>query len=113
VLWCGTALRELIGRRRNAIPADNNLSLHPVDEWGWGMTLYSVSSLARSVVFEPETIQMMGGAYDELLGDLELVGRSDPFTEIVAKEVIKVARQGVRDAGEIRQRVLTALKAGQ
>jgi hypothetical protein len=56
---------------------------------------------------------MMGGAYDELLGDLELVGRSDPFTEIVAKEVIKVARQGVRDAGEIRQRVLTALKAVQ
>jgi hypothetical protein len=77
------------------------------------MTLYSLESLARGVVFEPETIQVLGGAYDKLLGDLQLVGRSDPFTEIVAKEVLKVARQGVRDAGEIRQRVLTVLKNAQ
>jgi hypothetical protein len=77
------------------------------------MTLYSLDSLARGVVFEPETVQVMGGAYDKLLGDLELAGRNDPLTEIVAKEVLKVARQGVRDAGEIRQRVLTALKNAQ
>jgi hypothetical protein len=77
------------------------------------MTLYSLDSLARGVVFEPETVQVMGGAYDKLLGDLELVGRSDPFTEIVAKEVLKAARQGARDAEEIRQRVLTALRKAQ
>jgi hypothetical protein len=73
---------------------------------GWGMTVYP---FMRNVVFEPETIQVMAGAYEELLGALQLADRNDPFTEVVAKEVIEIARLGVRDAEEIRQRVLNTL----
>ena len=51
----------------------------------------------------------MAGAYEELLGTLQPADRNDPFTEVVAKEVIKAARLGVHDAAEMRQRVLNAL----
>ncbi len=68
------------------------------------MTVYP---LMRNAVFDPETIQVMAGAYEDLLGILQLADRNDPFTEVVAKEVIEVARLGVRDATEIRQRVLS------
>jgi hypothetical protein len=70
------------------------------------MTVYPV---VRSDVFDPEMIQVMAGAYEELLGTLQLGDRNDPFTEVVAKEVIKAARLGVHDAAAMRQRVLDAL----
>jgi hypothetical protein len=77
---------------------------------GWGMTVYP---LERNLVFEPEIIQVMAGAYEELLGALQLADRNDPFTEVVAKEVIDLARLGVRDAAEMRQRVLNTLGKSQ
>jgi hypothetical protein len=43
------------------------------------------------------------------LGDLGLTDRNDPFTEIIAKEVIQVASRGVRNTSEIRAQVLVAL----
>ena len=73
----------------------------------WGM---SASEFARSVAFGPETIRMMVGAYEQLLGDLQLVNSNDPFTTVVAKEVIEAARLGVLDAPTLRERVLNALE---
>ena len=70
------------------------------------MTIYP---FARHVVFDPEIIQVMAGAYEELLDDLHLADRDDPFTAVVAKAVIEVARLGVCDAAEMRQRVLNTL----
>jgi hypothetical protein len=77
---------------------------------GCGMTVYP---LERNLVFEPEIIQVMAGAYEELLGALQLADRNDPFSEVVAKEVIELARLGVRDAAEIRHRVLNTLGKSQ
>jgi hypothetical protein len=73
---------------------------------GQGMTVYP---FVRNDVFDPEMIQVMAGAYEELLGTLQLADRNDPFTEVVAKEVIRAARLGVYDAAEMRQRVLNTL----
>ena len=70
----------------------------------------SVSQFARSVAFGPETIRMMVGTYEQLLGDLQLVNSNDPFTTVVAKEVIEAARLGVLDAPTLRERVLNALE---
>lgn len=61
--------------------------------------------------FEPETIDAMGQAYEHLLDDLGLTDRNDPLTDIVAKEIVKVASRGARDADEIRVKVLAALDA--
>jgi hypothetical protein len=52
---------------------------------------------------------VMAGAYEELLGALQLADRNDPFTEVVAKEVIDLARLGVDDVVEMRLWVLNSL----
>jgi hypothetical protein len=63
--------------------------------------------------FEPETIDAMVQAYELLLHDLGLTDRNDPLTDIIAKEIVKVASRGARDAGEIRVKVLAALDASK
>ena len=71
--------------------------------------LFRRAKSGREAVFEPEIIQVMAGAYEELLGDLELLDRNDPFTEVVAKEVIEAARLGLHDVPAMRQWVLDTL----
>jgi hypothetical protein len=69
----------------------------------------SVYPFMREAVFEPEIIQVMTGAYEELLGELELADRYDPLAEVIAKEVIEAARLGVHDVVEMRLWVLNSL----
>jgi hypothetical protein len=69
----------------------------------------AIYHLLRDSTFEPEAVEAMGRAYEDLLADLQLTNRSDPFTEVVAKEIVKIARRGVRTAAEIRTQVLSAL----
>ena len=76
---------------------------------GYGSGAMDVSPFVRDGVFDPEIIKVMTGVYEELLGDLELADRNDPFTEIVAKEVLRAARLGVHDVAEMHQRVLGTL----
>jgi hypothetical protein len=73
----------------------------------------TISPFARNVVFEPETIRVLVGAYEELLDILNLAGRDDAFKEVVAREVIEAGRLGVRDAAQIRLRVLDTLAASR
>ena len=73
---------------------------------GVGMTVHP---FMREAVFEPEIIQVMAGAYEELLDDLHLAGLDDPFTEVIAREVIEAARLGVHDVAAMRQWVLNML----
>jgi len=65
-----------------------------------------VSPFEREAVFDPEIIQVMAGAYEELLGDLEVADRNDPFAQVIAKEVLRAARLGLRDVAEMHQQVL-------
>ena len=69
----------------------------------------SVSPFVREAVFDPEIIKVMAGAYEELLGDLELTDRDHGLAEVVAKEILQAARQGVHDVAEMRQWVLCTL----
>ena len=69
----------------------------------------AIYRLLKDTTFEPEAVEVMGRAYEDLLGDLGLADRNDPFTEIVAKEIVKIASRGVRSATEIRATVLTTL----
>jgi hypothetical protein len=81
-----------------------------VNVLGNGGGAMGVSPFVREAVFDPEIIQVMAGAYEELLGDLEVADRNDPFAEVIAKEVLRAARLGVRDVAEIHQRVLGTLR---
>jgi hypothetical protein len=73
----------------------------------------SVSLFVREAVFGPEIIKVMTGAFEELLGDLEVADRNDPFAEVIAKEVLRAARLGVRDVAEMHRQVLCALRNEQ
>jgi hypothetical protein len=66
--------------------------------------------LLNETAFEPEAINEMVRAYEDVLTDLELVDRNDPFTVIVAKPVIEVASRGVHCASDIRKQVLCTLE---
>jgi hypothetical protein len=67
----------------------------------------------RDSTFEPEAVEAMGRAYEDLLVDLRLADRNDPFTEIVAKEILKIAGRGERNATAIRAKVFAALGHGR
>lgn len=49
----------------------------------------------------------MGKAYDPLLVDLAISDRDDPLTQI---DILQVASFGVRDAEEVRAKVLSLFK---
>ena len=73
----------------------------------------SVSLFVREAVFDPQIIKVMVGAFEELLDDLEVADRNDPFAEVIAKEVLKAARLGVHDVAEMHRQVLCALRNEQ
>jgi hypothetical protein len=51
----------------------------------------------RTRAFGPEDIEIITAAFEDALRELNLVDRSDPLTEIVAKKMIEIAEQGERD----------------
>ncbi len=71
------------------------------------MAIYRV---LRDLAFEPEAVQAMGQAYEGLLADLKLTDRDDPFTHVIAKRILEVARTGVWDSAAIRKQVLDTLR---
>jgi hypothetical protein len=63
----------------------------------------------KEATFDPEAIKTMTTAFEAVCEALQLVIRSDPVTEIVARKVIEVAGTGERDPERIRDLVLLAL----
>lgn len=57
-------------------------------------------------VSEPELINTVATAVENILRDLKLTGRADLLTTIVVKKVIDVANTGERDPERIRELVL-------
>jgi hypothetical protein len=64
----------------------------------------------REATFDPKAIEAMSAAFEAVCASLQLVNRSDPITEIVARKVIEVAGTGELDPERIRELVLLALK---
>ncbi len=59
--------------------------------------------------FDPETLEVIGAAFDKVCAELGLCDRKDRLTEIVARRIIEVAQIGLRDETAIRLRVLRDL----
>ena len=64
----------------------------------------------KKAVFDPKEIEALSAAFEAVCESLQLLNRSDPITEIVARKVIEVAGTGKRDPDRIRDLVLLALK---
>jgi hypothetical protein len=60
-------------------------------------------------VFSPADIVILSTAFEDALRALNLTNRDDPTTEIVAKKIIEIAKQGERDPVRLRERAVQAL----
>ena len=60
-----------------------------------------------TVEMESAEIKRLNSAYAKALRMLDLVDRSDPVTEIVAKKVLEVGTSGVTDPQEIAEIVVS------
>lgn len=54
----------------------------------------------------PEEIGRLNDAYERTLRAMDLVDRNDPLTEIVAKKVVEIGLNGVRDPTGIANAVV-------
>jgi hypothetical protein len=57
----------------------------------------------------PDEIEILSAAFNEALRSLNLVDRSDPLTDMVAKKIIDIGATGVRDPAEIAKIALREL----
>lgn len=60
-----------------------------------------ISRLFEGQAFEPEHCEAMAAAFEGTLKQLGLKERSDPACELVARKIIQLGQQGVRDSGEL------------
>jgi hypothetical protein len=60
-------------------------------------------------VFSPADIVILSTAFEDTLRALNLTNRDDPTTEIVAKKIIELAKQGERDPVRLQERAVQAL----
>jgi hypothetical protein len=60
------------------------------------MAIYRILS-GGSVVFDPKEVEALTSAYENACAALDLVNRTDPLTEIIAKMIIERAKAGELD----------------
>jgi len=62
--------------------------------------------------FTPEEADILVAAFEETLRELQLVGREDPLTLLVAEHIVQLAKDGERDPNRLRELAIVTL-AGQ
>ena len=62
--------------------------------------------------FDPGVVNVMVTALDNTLRELKLSSRHDPLVERVAQIIIECAEKGMRDATEMRDCALKAIRHG-
>jgi hypothetical protein len=65
--------------------------------------------MPRGSVFEPETTQAMGIAFERACIELRLTDQGDPISKLLADHIIELARRGERDPDELCAQALRAL----
>ncbi|MGC1356177.1 MAG: hypothetical protein WA851_10360 [Xanthobacteraceae bacterium] len=71
----------------------------------------SITPFLGDQAFEPEHIEAMSVAFGKTCRALDLNDRTDKLTEIVALNVIELARRGILDPVELTLATLEELKA--
>ena len=71
----------------------------------------AIYRLLQNSPMGPEEIAVLTEAYELTLKELDLVDRSDPITQIVAKKIIEVGQRGVCDPEQLSSLALKELRA--
>jgi hypothetical protein len=67
-----------------------------------------IDRLLQSTAFSPEEIREILYAYEGVLAQLHLADRTDPATELVAKQVLECAKDGTIERQRLRDCALAA-----
>ena len=70
-----------------------------------------ITRLLQDTAFGPDEIAVLVAAYEDALRALSLINRPDLATEMVAKKIIELAKQGERDPVRLRERVIEAVSS--
>ena len=71
----------------------------------------AIYRILQNSPLSPEDIGRLVTAYEATLKALDLVDRSDPMTELVARKIIEIGQTGVRDPLQISRLAVTDLAA--
>jgi len=69
----------------------------------------AIYRLLQNSPLGPEEIAVLTDAYERTLRKLNLVDRSDPMTEIIAKKIIELGQRGVWEAKQLSELALKEL----
>jgi hypothetical protein len=65
--------------------------------------------IARDSVFEPETTQAMGIAFERACIELRLTDQGDPVSKLIADRIIELAKRGERNPDKLCAQAVRAL----
>jgi hypothetical protein len=71
----------------------------------------AIYRILQNMPMAPEDISRLVLAYEAALKALDLIDRSDPITELVARKIIEIGQTGVRDPLQISRLAVTDLSA--
>jgi len=63
--------------------------------------------------FDPDAVKALTAAYERACTTLNLVDRTDPLTEIIAKMIVERAKRGELDPVRLCEAVLDELRSGR
>jgi hypothetical protein len=69
----------------------------------------AIYRLLKNSTLEPEEIARITKAYEQALHTLCVKDRDDALTEMIAKQIIKIAQAGVHDAAQLSALAITEL----
>jgi hypothetical protein len=69
-----------------------------------------ITPYLRGQAFDPETIQVMGVAFENTCQALGLRETTDPITTLVARTVIEMAQRGIKGADRLTDAVLKEIE---
>jgi hypothetical protein len=70
----------------------------------------TIHRLLQNSPLGPEEIERLVAAYEQTLIALDMKQRDDPLTHIIARKIIEIGQTGIRDAAQISELVLRALR---
>jgi len=77
-----------------------------------GVVVPISSFLVEHGEFLPEIVAAITAAFEECLQTLGVTEQSDPLALAVAKQIVRLAKQGERDPIRLRDKALTSFKRG-
>jgi len=70
----------------------------------------AIYRLLQKKVFEPEDVRLMTQVYEDVLQAFQLIERTDPVTELIAKTVIEMVQTGERDPARLKDLTIKAIE---